>query len=952
MKHNMERTYSKIFSFLLLLLSVALVGCSAPEIEVGKAGEALQVTTSPYDTREYRALTLENGLRVLLVSDPETEKSAAALAVGVGSMQNPDEQLGLAHFLEHMLFLGTEKYPDPDEYSEFMSRHSGMHNAYTADDHTNYMFEVNNNALPEALDRFSDFFKAPLFLPEYVEKEVNAVHSEWSMQRANDGYILFALNNLTLNPEHPIARFRIGNNESLGDKENNLLLPTMLAFYQEYYSANLMTAAIAGNRSLDELEELARTSFSDIPNFQAQVAEITAAPATANELQQIIYYQPQIETRELLFDFLLPHLGETFFRNKPAAIVSYIIASEMPGTPAALLREAGFIESMSAWGEHANYGNAGRLRVHLSLTEQGYAQKELVIGLMLRYLEQLREQGVNQEYVNEVRTVLNNDFQFLARQGAFAYVSSLAAAMQEVPTEHAVDADYILEGFDADATRLVLEQLTPANMRLFVIAPDVAPDQTMHYFAGQYRLEKLSHETLANWENLAANIPLNLPAVNRFLPEHLTLVAAEPSAEPRVLLDEAGVSLLYQQSERFLEPRAVMRVNYYQAMNELSWEQRMAAQLLLDSFNLSERGLAREAGIAGVPFNLYLAAGLELSLSGFNDKQAQLAMLVMERFLAFTPSAEQVEQSRDRLRRQIENMQQERPLQRLFPEFRAMTRPEYKTDAERLAGLQALTLEQVLASRAALLSKVQVRAFVYGNQTPEVAKQVVQKLAGYATIAPNKVYREYEPVRAEHDFPLSFQSDTKLSDSALLDAYILPDDSMQQALAVNMLLDLMHTRFFNQLRTEEQLGYAVGVTGLNLQERQGLALYIQSPVRGTSDLVTRFDQFKADFSEFLAELSDERFTEVQAALRSSLIQPPQSLSEEAAFVAREWRKEQPMFDRRAQQLALIERITKADLQQVYQQLMGEQALRVRVEFRGSHFAETDFAPTAGWLLVK
>lgn len=51
-------------------------------------------------------------MRVLLVSDPTTERSAASMSVGVGHMSDPDNVPGLAHFLEHMLFLGTEKYPD------------------------------------------------------------------------------------------------------------------------------------------------------------------------------------------------------------------------------------------------------------------------------------------------------------------------------------------------------------------------------------------------------------------------------------------------------------------------------------------------------------------------------------------------------------------------------------------------------------------------------------------------------------------------------------------------------------------------------------------------------------------------------------------------------------------------------------------------------------------------
>ncbi|MEE3214854.1 MAG: insulinase family protein, partial [Pseudomonadota bacterium] len=71
---------------------------------------------SPHDDRDYRVLTLDNGLEVLLVSDPEADKAAASLNVSVGSAQDPDDLQGLAHLLEHMLFLGTEAYPEADAY--------------------------------------------------------------------------------------------------------------------------------------------------------------------------------------------------------------------------------------------------------------------------------------------------------------------------------------------------------------------------------------------------------------------------------------------------------------------------------------------------------------------------------------------------------------------------------------------------------------------------------------------------------------------------------------------------------------------------------------------------------------------------------------------------------------------------------------------------------------------
>src|SRR6056300_925569 len=128
-----------------------------------------QPIPSPNDNREYRYLQLENQLPVLLVSDPNADKAAAALDVAVGSGQDPVTRMGLAHYLEHMLFLGTKKYPNPDDYQQFIASHGGSQNAYTSFDHTNYFFDIAVDQLEGALDRFSQFFVAPRFDPRYVE---------------------------------------------------------------------------------------------------------------------------------------------------------------------------------------------------------------------------------------------------------------------------------------------------------------------------------------------------------------------------------------------------------------------------------------------------------------------------------------------------------------------------------------------------------------------------------------------------------------------------------------------------------------------------------------------------------------------------------------------------------------------------------------------------------------
>ncbi|KAJ3307657.1 hypothetical protein HDV04_002773, partial [Boothiomyces sp. JEL0838] len=89
-----------------------------------------------HDTRDYLSIKLENELEVLLISDPKTDKSSAALDVHVGHLSDPDDVAGLAHFCEHLLFMGTEKYPEESEYRKFLAEHGGHSNAFTSSDHT------------------------------------------------------------------------------------------------------------------------------------------------------------------------------------------------------------------------------------------------------------------------------------------------------------------------------------------------------------------------------------------------------------------------------------------------------------------------------------------------------------------------------------------------------------------------------------------------------------------------------------------------------------------------------------------------------------------------------------------------------------------------------------------------------------------------------------------------
>ena len=106
--------------------------------------------------------------------------------MNVGSLNDPDHRMGMAHFLEHMIFMGSEKYPDENSYSDHINGNGGYWNAYTEMEWTNFFLEINYSNLEKALDMMASNFEAPLMLSDAVDREIKSVESEYHMNYTDD----------------------------------------------------------------------------------------------------------------------------------------------------------------------------------------------------------------------------------------------------------------------------------------------------------------------------------------------------------------------------------------------------------------------------------------------------------------------------------------------------------------------------------------------------------------------------------------------------------------------------------------------------------------------------------------------------------------------------------------------------------------------------------------------
>lgn len=168
-------------------------------------------------------------------------------------MKDPKEIPGLAHFCEHMLFLGTEKYTEENAYTAFLRQHGGTCNACTRRESTNYYFDVSSENLSGALDRFAQFFLCPLFTQSATEREINAVNSENDKNLKLDAWRIQMLKQSLGNPMHEYSNFGTGNRDTLCTipmSKGINIRNEVIKFYSKFYSSNIMSLVVLGKEDI------------------------------------------------------------------------------------------------------------------------------------------------------------------------------------------------------------------------------------------------------------------------------------------------------------------------------------------------------------------------------------------------------------------------------------------------------------------------------------------------------------------------------------------------------------------------------------------------------------------------------------------------------------------------------------------------------------------------------
>jgi predicted Zn-dependent peptidase len=208
----------------------------------------------------YKKTTLSNGLRILTVPMKNTETVTVVVMVGVGSRYETEKEAGLSHFIEHMMFKGTEKRPTALDITETLDSVGGEFNAYTSSDKTVYYAKIDAKHIDVALDVISDMYLNSKMEEAEIEKEKGTIIQEINMYEDMPMIdVEIVLGNL-LYKKNPLGRHIVGFKKTVSSfKRNNFK-----DYISRFYVANDTVVCIAGNFNEKKTLDLAKKHFSEM----------------------------------------------------------------------------------------------------------------------------------------------------------------------------------------------------------------------------------------------------------------------------------------------------------------------------------------------------------------------------------------------------------------------------------------------------------------------------------------------------------------------------------------------------------------------------------------------------------------------------------------------------------------------------------------------------------------
>ncbi|KAK0424627.1 hypothetical protein QR680_008758 [Steinernema hermaphroditum] len=775
---------------------------------------------APKDKRQYRVLELSNGLKVLLLSDPSAKKCGAAMHIAAGSSSDPEEVPGIAHLCEHMLFMGSEKYPIEHNFSRFIRQRDGHYNGHTYTFMTEYYFDIAPKHLEEALDRFIHMFISPLFTESALEREVQAVDSEFKDFQAFDAQrenqIVGSLTRTG------VSKFICGNIDTLWNiprAKGINVRSELIKFFEAHYCATNMSLCLVADWNMEDLEHaVLKAPLYEIPKGNAE-----------SKVQDELFYGPE-ELGLYLMDEgnLKPTLKR---RGWTTALNTEIVV------------------------ERSDFSY---VNICITLTEEGVRHVEEVIKLIFSYIGTVKNYDL---------PTLRKYYTNFEPKHTFEVAKQYAHRLGEVPFER------VAEPYDPQTLRTVLSQLTPDRMMYLVRTRENAQLEGLQkekYYGVEYKKTKLSAELMTRFEKaLATPFPSG------------TAERSDSGGPQKTKSEDATGADLNMAHPELLEDNDYFRMWY---MGNYSQKSKLYALLTLPNIlgdplkqitaQIVVKCLLHEK--RRQPQNLSVAVcsrGFELCFSYYADVCSECASFV-ERIVAYTPKKAVFNLVLREVVRVLKNFETKWPCEQSESLLDSILTEGSSTPMELLEAAEVITYDRFLVCLPQIWSFLHLELFACGYVIKEQVRQVGPRLS--AAIGPKHRKGALPPARLAlarelliQEGGFFYEHEQRTHPNSCRDVYLQTGSSdIRDSFLLTMAVKLVAEPIFDTLRTKEQLCYYAHAYARKSNGRQGIRLVIQGGHNPTF-VEERIDAFLENFLGHVRSMSDEDFERCRAACRVS-----------------------------------------------------------------------------------
>ncbi|KAH9648310.1 Insulin-degrading enzyme-like 1 (peroxisomal) [Citrus sinensis] len=893
---------------------------------VGK--DDVEIIKPRTDKRQYRRLVLKNSLQVLLISDPDADKCAASMNVSVGAFCDPVGLEGLAHFLEHMLFYASEKYPVEDSYLKYISEHGGMANAFTSSEHTNYYFDVNPDSFEEALDRFVQFFIKPLMSADATMREIKAVHSENQKNLLSDVWRINQLWKHLSSEDHPYHKFSTGNWETLEVRPRAKGLDTrheLIKFYNEHYSSNLMHLVVYSKESVDKIQGLVENKFQDIRNTDRNRFRFPGQPCTSEHLQILVRAVPIRQGHKLRIGWpITPSIHH--YKEAPGRYISHLIGHESEGSLFYILKTLGWATSLAAdegdWTLDYSF-----FEVTVDLTDSGHEHMQGVVGLLFKYINLLQQSGASKWIFDELSAVCEVTFHYQDKVPPIDYVVTVAANMETYPPQDWLVGESLPSNFNPEIIQMTLKELSPKTVRIFWESKQFEGKTEMAepWYGTAYSIENINESIIQDWILSAPKENLHLPAPNVFVPTDLSLKDTQEAKFPVLLRKSSYSTLWYKPDTMFSTPKAFVNI-YFNCPHASSSPE---SEVLTDIFTRLLHDYLNEyayyAQVAGLYYGInHTEGGFEVTVVGYNHKLRILLETIFQKIAQFKVQPDRFSVIKEMVTKEYHNNKFLQPYQLAMYYCSLILQDQTWPWTEELEVLPHLEAEDLAKFVPMMLSRTFLECYIAGNIESNEAGSIIQYIEDVFFKGSNPICQPLFPsqhltnrvVKLEKgkNYVYSNQGLNPSDENSCLVHYIqVHRDDFLMNVALQLLNLIAKQPAFHQLRTVEQLGYITALRRRNDFGIHGVQFIIQSSVKGPKYIDLRVESFLQMFESKLYEMTSDQFKNNVNALIDMKLEKHKNLNEESGFYWHEISDGTLKFDRREAEVAALRQLTQQEL---------------------------------------